>query len=89
MANDGKYKFDYDSYYEEEKPYTDEERQQVISELSRGIFLGEINYDSSKRKLKDWFAELCIRYRGEAYEDITCNDLYEIAKEIGFTKMEE
>lgn len=89
MSNDAKYKFDYKSYYEEEKPYTDEEKEQVISELTRGIFLGEINYDSSKKQLTDWFANLCIRYRGEAYEDITCNDLYEIAKEIGFKGMEE
>lgn len=79
---------DYNEFYEDEQMYTKEEEQQVIGELTRGLFLGELNYNIHKEQLKSWFADLCIKYRGEAYQDITGQDLEEIAKKIGF-RMEE
>ena len=45
----------YDEYYEDEQMYTNQEEQQVIDELMRGIFLGEIKYDIHKKQLKNWF----------------------------------
>lgn len=67
-----------------EQMYTREEEESVIWELNRGLNLKEINKNISKRKLKNWFADLCIKYRGEAYADITGQDLCDIAKKIGF-----
>ena len=71
-----------DMYFE--KMYTKEEEQQVIWELNKGLNLKEISKNVTKRQLKNWFANLCMSYRGEVYGDITGQDLYDIAEKIGF-----
>jgi hypothetical protein len=67
----------------DEVPYTSQEKRQVIDELSRGFFLGEIHKGISKRELKDWFANIAIHCFGEFCPNITGNDLVEIANELG------
>lgn len=68
----------------EEAPYTNQEKRLVIDEISRGLFLGEIHKKTSKKDLKNWFADVTMKHTfGEWCPDITGQDLIDIAEEFG------
>ena len=74
------YSFEYDM---EEKEYTDIEEMEVIKEIRLGIALGEIDVFTSRDNLIDWFARLQCGNKEGWCDNITCNDLIEIAQECG------
>ncbi len=67
----------------EEEPYSDEEKNLVIDELTKGLFLGEIKRRITKKELKEWFANIAMNHFGEYCPNITGSDLVEIAREFG------
>ncbi|AUN23756.1 hypothetical protein RSJ21_00190 (plasmid) [Clostridium botulinum] len=74
--------FTEDEVYYDEVGYDDIEEMQVIEEIRIGLMLSEISPCISKKDLKEWFANLQMKKKNFC-EDITGNDLMEIAKSCG------
>lgn len=89
-------------YELDEIEYTESEEQEVIKELRLGLMLGEISRKITKKQLKDWFANLQlnlsnnasdtkvkkIKKKNDWCENITGQDLVEIAKSCGLKILE-
>ncbi|NFJ83984.1 hypothetical protein FDA84_14960 [Clostridium botulinum] len=74
--------FTEDEVYYDEVGYDDIEEMQVIEEIRIGLMLNEISPYINKKELKEWFANLQMKKKNFC-EDITGNDLIEIAKSCG------
>lgn len=69
----------------EEIEYSRSDEMQVIEEIRIGLMMGEIRTTITKEELKNWFADIQIKRKDWASwcENITCQDLIQIARECG------
>ncbi|MCY6957872.1 hypothetical protein [Clostridium brassicae] len=71
--------YDYDL---EETTYNEYEEMQVINEIRIGLMMNEITTTITKKQLIKWFSNIQMKKR-DFCENVTCNDLVDIAKECG------
>lgn len=71
--------YDYDF---EEVEYSEYEEMQVINEIRIGLIMNEITTTITKKQLIKWFSNIQMKKK-DFCENVTCNDLVDIARECG------